>query len=236
MDFLAGLDAPCFKIASFENVDLPLIRKVGKAGKPVIVSTGMASIAEIDEAVCALRESGCRDLVLLKCTSTYPASPANSNLATIPHMRELFKCEVGLSDHTLGIGAAVASVACGACVIEKHLTLRRSDGGVDSAFSLEPEELRTLVVETERAWQARGQVAYGPSDAEKKSLQFRRSLYVVADMQPGDVFTRQNLRAIRPGGGLPPKYLDVLLGQRVARAVKRGTGATWDLLRKDAKR
>lgn len=231
VDFLVGLDVPCFKIASFENVDLPLIRRVARTGKPVILSTGMASIAEIDEAVRALRDSGCDDFVLLKCTSTYPASPASSNLATIPHMRDLFGCEVGLSDHTLGIGAAVASVAFGACVIEKHMTLRRADGGVDSAFSLEPDEMRQLVAEAGRAWEARGRIAYGPGEAEKKSLQFRRSLYVVADMRPGDAFTPENLRAIRPGGGLPPKYYDALLGRRVARAVKRGTGVTWDLLR-----
>lgn len=233
VDFLLDLGVPCFKIASFENVDLPLLRRVGRTGRPVIVSTGMATVAEIADAVQALRESGCEDLVLLKCTSTYPASPQNSNLATIPHLRELFECEVGLSDHTLGIGVPVASVAFGASVIEKHFTLRRAEGGVDAEFSLEPEEMRALVAETQRAWQAIGQVSYGPTEAEKPSLVFRRSLYVAADMRAGDAFTAKNLRAIRPGLGLPPKYFDVLLGKRVGRAVKRGTRVTWDLLEND---
>jgi pseudaminic acid synthase len=230
VDFLTDLDVPCFKIASFENVDLPLIRRVGATGKPVIVSTGLASVTEIDEAVQTLRGAGCNDIVLLKCTSTYPASPADSNLRTIADMRQRYGCEVGLSDHTLGIGAAIASVALGATVIEKHVTLRRADGGVDSMFSLEPGELASLVREARNAWQAKGRVSYGPVGAEAASLVFRRSLYVVADLRAGDVLTPQNLRAIRPGGGLPPKYLDQLLGRRVARPVRRGTGMSWDLL------
>ena len=233
VDLLESLDAPLYKIASFENTDLPLIRRVAATGKPMIISTGMATVAELDEAVRAAREAGCRDLVLLKCTSTYPATPGNTNILTIPHLRELFGCEVGLSDHTMGIGVSVASVALGATVIEKHFTLRRADGGVDSSFSMEPAEMSALVVETERAWQSLGQVSYGPTEAEKKSLKFRRTLYVTVDLQPGDRLTPENLRAIRPGGGLPPKYLEVFMGQRVARAVKRGTPVGWDLLAAD---
>lgn len=230
VDFLEDLDVPAYKIASFENVHLPLIRKVAATGKPMIISTGMATLAEIDEAVRTAREAGCRDLVLLKCTSTYPATPENSNVVTIPHMRELFGCEVGLSDHTLGIGAAVAAVAHGATVIEKHFTLRRADGGVDSAFSLEPEELHALVVETERAWQSLGKVTYGPDDVEKKSLIFRRSLYIAQDLKAGDVLTRENLRCVRPGLGLAPKYYELLLGKRVNQDVAKGTPMNWDLV------
>lgn len=230
VDFLESLEVPAYKIASFENVHLPLIRKVAATGKPLIVSTGMATLAEIDDAVRAAREAGCRELVLLKCTSTYPATPENSNVLTIPHMRALFGCEVGLSDHTMGVGASVAAVAHGATVIEKHFTLSRADGGVDSAFSLEPEELRSLVVETERAWQSLGQISYGPSEAEKKSLVFRRSIYIAEDIKAGDVLTRENLRCVRPGLGLPPKYYDMLLGRRVNRDLKRGAPMGWDLL------
>lgn len=230
VDFLESLDVPCYKIASFENTDLPLIRKVASTGKPMIISTGMATVAELDETVRMARESGCQDLVLLKCTSTYPATPENTNILTIPHLRELFNVQVGLSDHTMGIGVAVASVALGATVIEKHFTLRRSDGGVDSAFSMEPEEMRQLVLETERAWQALGTVQYGPTDAEKKSLVFRRSLYVAQDMKAGDVFTPDNLKAVRPGLGLPPKYYDIIIGKSTNQAIKKGTPVSWDLL------
>jgi N-acetylneuraminate synthase len=231
VDFLEDLDVPCYKIASFENTDIPLIRKVAATGKPMIISTGMATVAELAESVDAAREAGCRDLVLLKCTSTYPATPENTNILTIPHLRELFGCEVGLSDHTMGIGVAVAGVALGATVIEKHFTLARADGGVDSAFSMEPDELRALVGETERAWQALGKVSYGPTEAEQQSLVFRRSLYITQDLEAGDMLTRDNVRAIRPGFGLPPKYLDTLVGMRVARAVRRGTPLDWGLLR-----
>lgn len=231
VDFLESLAAPCYKIASFENTDLPLIRRVAATGKPMIVSTGMASLGELDETVRAAREAGCRDLVLLKCTSTYPAAAANTNLATIPHMRQLFGCQVGLSDHTMGVGAAVASVVLGATVIEKHFTLRRADGGVDSTFSLEPEEFAQLAVETRRAWEAMGDVRYGATAAEMPSLQFRRSLYVVHDLKAGDLLTRNNVRAIRPGLGLPPKHLDEVLGCRVATDVPRGTPLLWKLLR-----
>lgn len=230
VDFLESLDVPCYKVASFENTDLPLIRTIAKTGKPLIISTGMATLAELDETVRAARDSGCQDLILLKCTSTYPATPENTNILTIPHMRELFQCQVGLSDHTPGIGAAVASVALGAAVIEKHFTLSRSDGGVDSAFSLEPGEMRSLVVETERAWQALGKISYGLTEKEKDSLQYRRSLYVAEDMKAGEVFTKENLRAIRPGFGLPPKYYEKILGKRISRAVKKGTPMDWCLL------
>jgi pseudaminic acid synthase len=230
VDFLESLDVPCYKIASFENTDIPLIRRVAATGKPLIISTGMASVAELDETVRAAHEAGCQDLILLKCTSTYPATAGNTNILTIPHLRELFGCEVGLSDHTMGVGVSVASVALGASVIEKHFTLNRADGGVDSAFSMEPAEMAQLVVETERAWQALGQVSYGPGEAEKKSLQYRRSLYVAQDIKAGDVLTHDNLRAIRPGLGLPTKYLDIVLGKTVRQDVKRGTALSWGLL------
>lgn len=230
VDFLETLDVPCYKIASFENIDIPLIRKVATTGKPMIISTGMATVAEIDETVRAARDAGCRDIVLLKCTSTYPAAPENTNILTIPHMRQLFNCEVGLSDHTMGTGVGVASIALGATVIEKHFTLSRSDGGVDSAFSMEPDEMAQLVIETERAWQSLGKVSYGPTEAEMKSLVYRRSLYIVADVKKGDMLTHENIRAIRPGYGLPPKYLQSLLGRRVARDAKKGTPMSWELL------
>jgi pseudaminic acid synthase len=230
VDFLETLDVPCYKIASFENTDIPLIRKVAVTGKPLIISTGMATVAEIDETVRAAREAGCKDLILLKCTSTYPATPESTNILTIPHMRELFDCEIGLSDHTMGIGVSVASVALGATVIEKHFTLNRADGGVDSSFSMEPAEMTSLVVESERAWQALGKVSYGPTEKEKKSLVFKRSLYIVKDVKAGEVLTHENLRAIRPGYGLPPKYLSVLIGRRLAKDAKTGTAMLWNLL------
>ena len=230
VDFLMSLDVPAFKIASFENTDLPLIRKVAATGKPVLISTGTATVAEIDEAVVAAREAGCRDLVLLKCTSTYPATPANTNVLTIPHLRALHGCEVGLSDHTMGVGAAVAAVAHGATVIEKHFTLRRTDGGVDSSFSLEPEEMDLLVVETERAWQSLGRVKYGPTEAETASLAYRRSVHIAEDVRAGETLTRQNLRCLRPGTGLPPKYYDLLLGRRISRDATKGTPMDWSLL------
>lgn len=230
VEFLESLGAPCYKIASFENTDLPLIRRVAATGKPLIISTGMATVAELDETVHAAREAGCKDLILLKCTSTYPATATNTNIMTIPHLRELFGCEVGLSDHTMGVGVSVASVALGATVIEKHFTLNRADGGVDSAFSMEPAEMTQLVAETERAWQALGQVRYGPTEAEKRSLQFRRSLYVVKDLKAGDVLSGENVRAIRPGLGLPTKYLKNVLGKTLKKDVKRGTALSFDLL------
>jgi len=231
VDFLEDLDVPCYKIASFENTDLPLISRVAATGKPLIISTGMATVAELDETVRAAREAGCTDLILLKCTSTYPATPENTNILTIPHLRELFGCEVGLSDHTMGVGVSVASVALGATVIEKHFTLNRADGGVDSSFSMEPAEMAQLVVETGCAWQSLGRISYGPTEAEKKSMQFRRSLYAVRDIKAGDILTRENVRAIRPGLGLPTKYIEQVVGRTVKRDVRRGTPIEWALLK-----
>lgn len=230
VDFLESLAVPAYKIASFELTDLPLIRKVATTGKPMIMSTGMATIAEIDEAVSAARGAGCTELVLLKCTSTYPASPENSHLLTLPHLSDLFGCPVGISDHTLGIGVSLAAVALGAVVIEKHFTLSRAEGGVDSAFSLEPAELTALVRESVAAWQALGQIHYGPTEAEKPSLKHRRSLYIVEDLQAGDVLTAENVRAIRPGLGLSPKFYEVMLGKRVKNSVAKGTPVAWNLL------
>lgn len=230
VDFLETLDVPAYKIASPECVDLPLVRKAASTGKPLIISTGMATIAEIGEAVEVARSAGCKDLVLLKCTSTYPASPENSHLRTIAHMRDLFGCEVGLSDHTMGIGAAVAAVAFGATVIEKHFCLSRAEGGVDAAFSLEPPELASLVVETERAWQAIGEIRYGPTEAEEKARLRRRSLYIAEDLKAGATLNSANLRRIRPGHGLSPKYYDTLLGKTVNQDVSKGTPMSWDLI------
>ena len=230
VDFLEELGAPCYKVASFENTDLPLIRRIARSGKPMIISTGMATAAELDETVRAARDAGCRDLVLLKCTSTYPAAASDTNLLTIPHMRDLFGCAVGISDHTMGVGVSIASVALGASVIEKHFTLSRAEGGVDSAFSMEPEEMSQLVAETHRTWEALGHIAYGPTAAEQKSLQYRRSLYVVDDLRAGDVLSADNVRAIRPGLGLPPKFFDDVMGRPVNRDVRRGTALTWALL------
>lgn len=230
VDFLEGLGAPAYKIASFENIDLPLIRKVAATGKPLIVSTGMASVAELDDAVRTARAGGATGIVLLKCTSTYPASPENSNLLTIPHLRQLFDAEVGLSDHTLGLGVAVAAVALGASVVEKHFTLSRADGGVDSAFSLEPHEMAALVLESRRAQQALGEISYGPTEAEQPSLKARRSLYLARDVRAGEALSSEDVRAVRPGHGLSPKYLDVVLGMRLRRDAKIGTPLTWDLV------
>lgn len=230
VDFLEELGVSAYKVASFENTDWPLLKKVAATGKPVIMSTGLATISDLDGAVKTLRESGCKDLVLLKCTSTYPATPENTHLNTIPHLRDMFKCHVGLSDHTMGIGAAVAAVALGARVVEKHFTLRRADGGVDSTFSIEPEELASLVVETERAHLAMGQVYYGVQKAETKSLRFKRSLYAVKDIAQGDAFTEDNVRVIRPGDGLKPMYYETILGKKASTHIKAGTALTWDIV------
>jgi len=230
VDFLEKLDVPCYKIASFENVDLPLIKKIAKTGKPIIASTGMANVAELYDLVMAARENGCGDVTLLKCTSSYPATPKGTNLMTLPHMKKLFRCRVGLSDHTLGIGVAVASIALGATVIEKHFTLSRKEGGVDAMFSLEPTEMAQLVRECRAAYEALGEVCYEMQEQEKKSLQFRRSLYIVEDLKAGSVLTEKNVRSIRPGMGLGPKYYEAVLGKRVKYDVKRGTGLQWDML------
>jgi pseudaminic acid synthase len=230
VDFLESLKVPAYKIASFENTDLPLIRKVAKTGKPIVISTGMATIGEIDEAIRAAKEAGCVQIILLKCTSTYPATPENTNIRTIANMRDTFKCEVGLSDHTMGCGVAVASVAFGAAIVEKHFTLNRADGGVDSAFSLEPLEFALLRIEIDRAWQSLGQVSYGGTQAEEGSRAFRRTVYIALDMKEGDVLTVDNLRIVRPGFGLAPKYYDLLLGKHVKKDVPAGTPMSWDLL------
>jgi len=230
VDFLEDLNVPAYKIASFENSHLPLLKKVASTGKPMIISTGMASIAELDETVSVIREEGCENFVLLKCTSTYPASPENSNLLTVPHMKELFDCEVGLSDHTLGIGVAISSIAMGATVIEKHFTLNREDGGVDSVFSMEPNEMKQLVIEAERARQSLGKVIYGPTNAELSSTTFRQSLYIAKDMKKGEILNKHNLRIIRPGLGMPPKYYDLVLGKKVNQNLKKGSALKWEFI------
>lgn len=230
VDFLETLDVPAYKIASFENTHLPLIRKVAQTGKPIIISTGVSSISDIDETVRLLRKEGCENFILLKCTSTYPATPENTNINTIPHLSNLYNCLVGLSDHTMGIGVSVAAVALGARVIEKHFTLRRADGGVDSAFSLEPDELKALVDETKNAFLALGEISYGVQQAEEKSKFFKRSIYVSKDIAVGDVFTNDNLKIIRPGNGLAPKFIDDVIGKKAKVSIKAGTPLNWDIL------
>jgi pseudaminic acid synthase len=230
VDFLESLNVPCYKISSFECTDLPLIKKVASTGKPMIISTGMASISDIAETVKAASSGGCKDLILLKCTSTYPASPDSTNLRTIANMRELFNCEVGISDHTNGIGVSLGSIAFGSTVIEKHFTLARSDGGIDSLFSLEPNELKNLSLESKSIWQALGGIHYGPTAAEEKSLIGRRSIYVSEDIKKGEVLTTKNIRRIRPGLGLEPKYFDVVIGRRVNASIKKGSPLNWKML------
>jgi pseudaminic acid synthase len=230
VDFLESLNSPVHKIASFENNHFPLLKKVARTGKPVIMSTGASDLTNLSEAVDVLKTNGCKDLVLLKCTSNYPASPKNSNIATIPHLQQLYGCEVGLSDHTMGIGVPCAAVTLGATVIEKHFCLNRAEGGVDSAFSLEPNELKALVIETERAWQSIGTVQYGIQESEKKSLLFKRSLYVVKEVKAGEVFTAQNIKIIRPGGGIHPKFFELVLGKKAAVDIKFGEPLTWNLI------
>lgn len=230
VDFLEELNVPAYKIASFENNDLPLIKKVAQTGKPVIMSTGVATLSMIEDAVTTLRNNGCEDFVLLKCTSTYPATPENTNLVTIPHLSQMFNCHTGLSDHTMGIGAAIASVALGATVIEKHFTLRRADGGVDSAFSIEPHELKSLVTESERAFLSLGKIQYGVQKAEENSLKFKRSIYIAKDLKVGDVLSTDNIQVIRPGDGLQPKYYEMLLGKKVNKDLKKGTPLSFENL------
>ena len=223
VDFLESLNVPAYKIASFENTHHPLLRKVAATGKPVIVSTGVSTLQDIIESVEVLRKAGCTNIILLICTSTYPATPENTNLITIPDMQDKHKCIIGLSDHTMGTGVSVAAVALGARVIEKHFTLRRDDGGVDSSFSLEPEELKALVVETERAFLALGNVFYGIQPAEEKSVFFKRSIYVSKDINKGETLTKDNLRIIRPANGLAPKYWDDVLGKVAKEYLKAGS-------------
>jgi N-acetylneuraminate synthase len=230
VDFLEECNVDFYKIASFENTDLPLIKKIAKTGKPILMSTGMASVSELAESVEVARANGCKDLILLKCTSAYPSTPKDANLLTIPHMRDLFNVEVGLSDHTMGMGVAIASIALGASVIEKHFTLDRNEGGVDSSFSMEPVEFKMMVKESLRAWESLGKISYERGEAETKSLLFRRSLYIALDMKAGDTFSSQNLRAIRPGLGLPPKYIDLFIGKKITRDVQQGTPLSWDFL------
>ena len=230
VDFLESLDVPAYKIASFENTDMPLLKKVASMNKPVIISTGAATIANLDEAINTLRTNGCKEIIILKCTSTYPATPENTNLRTIPHMRDLFNCYVGLSDHTMGIGASVAAVALGARVIEKHFTLRRADGGVDSEFSIEPQELRNLVTESERAFLALGNIQYGVQASERKSVDYKRSIYVSRDIIAGEIFSTDNIRIVRPAYGLAPKFFDMVIGKEAKVDIKSGTPLTWAIL------
>lgn len=230
VDFLEKLNVPAYKIASFENNHLPLIRRVALTGKPLIISTGMASITEIGEAVETAREAGCKEIILLKCTSTYPATPNGANLKTIPHLRDIFGTEVGLSDHTLGIGVSIAGIAFGATVVEKHFTLRRADGGFDSAFSIEPREMRMLVDESFKAWQSCGKINYGMTSKERASIMFRRSIYVVEDIEESAEFTSDNIRVIRPGYGLPPKFYDIILGKKSAFNIKKGSPVKWQYI------
>jgi len=230
VDFLEKLNAPCYKIASLELVDHELIAKCAATKKPLIMSTGGATKDEMREAVQVARTHGCNELILLKCTASYPADPLSFNLRTIPDMQKTFQTPVGLSDHSLGNGVALCAVAMGACLIEKHVTHLRKEGGVDSAFSLEPDELRQLVIESEQAWKALGDVYYGVEESEKGTLLFRRSLYFVKDMQAGERITREHVRSLRPSGGLPPKHLPELLGKTVKRDVKRGDPVTQEVL------
>ena len=230
VDFLESLQVPFYKVASFENTDWPLLKKIASTGKPVIMSTGVSRLADIDESVTLLRQHGINDLILLKCTSTYPASPENTNLVTIPHLQKLFNCMVGLSDHTMGIGAAIAAVALGARVIEKHFTLSRAEGGVDSAFSLEPQELKSLVTETERAFLSLGVVQYGVQSSESKSTLFKRSIYIAKDLSAGETITKDHLKVIRPALGLSPKHLELVIGRQARKDISAGTPLSFDLI------
>ena len=223
VDFLESLNVPAYKIASFENNHIPLIKKVAKTKKPIIISTGLVKIKELTELVNLIKKLRCKNLILLKCTSNYPASPKYSNLLTIPFLKKKYNCQIGLSDHTLGIGTAIASIALGATVVEKHFTLKRSDGGMDSAFSLEPNELKDLVIETKRAWESIGKVFVGPTSHEIKSLQFRRSIYVSKKIKKGAKFNSNNISVIRPANGLHPRYYSNVIGKKAKKDLARGT-------------
>lgn len=229
-DFLESLNVPCYKTASSEILDHELIHDMAKTKKPLIISTGAATLLEIEEAVKVAKEAGCKDMILLKCTLSYPAKPESMNLVTIPHLEEAFSLPVGISDHSLGIGAAIASISHGACYIEKHMTLSREEGGVDSAFSLEPHEMAMLVEESKRAWLSQGTIHYGPLDSESASYVHRRSLFFVKDIKQGETITREHLRAIRPAAGMHPKHIKDLIGKKAACDVKRATPASWDLI------
>ena len=230
VDFLEEMEVPVHKVASFEIVDIPLIEKMARTGKPLIISTGMANLGEIEEAVQAARNAGASQITLLKCTSSYPALPEEMNLQTIPHLAEAFNIPVGLSDHTLGIAVPVAAVVLGACIVEKHFTLSRATPGPDSAFSLEPHEFKAMVEAIRTAEKAVGRVQYGASEKEIGSRVFRRSLFVVKDMKAGETFSLENVRSIRPGHGLPPKYLKEVLGRKAARDIEHGTPLGWNLI------
>jgi pseudaminic acid synthase len=226
VDFLESLDVPCYKVASSELVDIPLIKRIAQTGKPVIMSTGMGTLSEIDEAVKTLRENGCKEMVLLKCTAAYPAPYEEANLVTIPHMAGLFDCVIGLSDHTMGSPVPVAAVALGARVVEKHLTIARADGGPDSAFSMEPDEFKAMVRDVRAAEAALGRIVYEPTAKEMRSRDFRRSLFVVADVKAGEPFTPENVRSIRPAAGMHTRNYERVLGSRAATDIAKGTPLT----------
>lgn len=231
VDFLESLDVPCYKIASFENTHFPLIKKVIQTGKPFIVSTGVATLSDLQELNDFLIANNAKNYILLKCTSTYPASPENTNILTIPHMAQMFNCHVGLSDHTLGIGVSIASIALGARVIEKHFTLDRKDGGVDSTFSLEPSELKSLVIESERAYLSLGKVNYTLSEKELKSREHKRSIYISSDIKEGETFTTNNVKVVRPAFGLSPKYWEDILGKKSNKDIKAGTPLSLEMIK-----
>lgn len=230
VDLLEDLNTPAYKIASFEAIDLPLIKYVARTGKPMIISTGLADLTEIEEAIDTARAAGCQDLAILHCVSGYPAPAEDYNLKTIINMQQRFNIPVGLSDHTLDNTTAIAAVALGACIVEKHFTLDRSRSGPDDSFSLEPTELTALCRDTKTAWQAMGQVNYALKSSEQDNIKFRRSLYFVKDMQVGEIINETCIRSVRPGYGLPPKYFDSLIGKKVAQSVSFGTAVTWDVL------
>lgn len=230
IEFLEKLNCPCYKIASFENNDLPFIKEAAKTGKPLIISIGMASLSDIDRLLDTAYSNGCKDVTLLKCTSNYPASPEGSNLLTIPHLKETFGTRVGISDHTLGIGVSLASIALGGTVIEKHFTDSRASGGVDSTFSMEPNEMKMLVDESKSIWQALGHIKYGPSEQEKDSVKYRRSLYFAKDLTEGQTISEEDIKSIRPGFGLKPEYKEIILGRKVKSNVKKGTPVSWNLV------
>ncbi len=232
VDFLESLNVPAYKIASFEITDFPLIKRIAQTNKPIILSTGMASIKEINEAISLINKSGKSEYAILKCTSSYPADPKHINLKTIIDMRKRFKCEVGISDHTLGIGVAIASIPFNSTIIEKHLTLRRKDGGVDSKFSLEPEEMQQLVKESRKAWQAQGLVKYGYNSSEKLSIKHRKSIYISSNIKKNDIFSSNNIRVVRPGFGMHSKYFEKIIGLKAKKDLSKGTPLKKSMIKK----